>query len=56
MKVWWDDGEDFPQVVPVAPEQAEGDTLSVTVYVDGEPLPPEAYALSQVREESQYST
>lgn len=42
MKVWWDDGEDFPQVVPVAPEQAEGDTLSVTVYVDGEPLPPEA--------------
>ena len=24
--------------------------------VDGEPLPPEAYALSQVREESQYST
>lgn len=56
MKVWWDDGEDFPQVVPVAPEKAEGDTLSVTVYVDGEPLPPEAYALSQVREESQYST
>ena len=56
MKVWWDDGEDFPQVVPVAPEQAEGDTLSVTVYVDGEPLPPEAYALSQVREDFQYST
>ena len=46
MKVWWDDGEDFPQVVPVAPEQAEGDTLSVTVYVDGEQVDLEAYVIN----------
>ena len=46
-------GEDFIPVVCGAPEDAAGETVSVTVFVDGQPIPQENYTVADETEESQ---
>ena len=48
-------GEDFIPVVCGAPEDAAGETVSVTVFVDGQPIPQENYTVADETEESQVS-
>ena len=48
-------GEDFIPVVCGAPEDASGETVSVTVFVDGQPIPQENYTVADETEESQVS-
>ena len=48
-------GEDFVPVVCGAPEDAAGETVSVTVFVDGQPIPQENYTVADETEESQVS-
>jgi len=48
-------GEDFIPVVCGAPEEAVGETVSVTVLVDGQPIPQENYTVADETEESQVS-
>ena len=48
-------GEDFIPVVCGAPEDAAGETVSVTVFVDGQPIPQENYTVTDETEESQVS-
>ena len=45
-------GEDFIPVVCGAPEDAVGETVSVTVFVDGRPIPQENYTVADETEES----
>ena len=46
---------DGPSSISGAPEDAAGETVSVTVFVDGQPIPQENYTVADETEESQVS-